>query len=76
MSGEIIAAIVVGSALLYSTLAGVAWQMAGANWDSMAPFFAAVLWPLVLPAMLGVALTRRIAAKLSRPAIPMAKVRP
>ena len=72
-----IATIVVGSALLYSTLAGVSWQLAGAHWEDPAPFFAGLLWPLVLPAILGTRLTQRIAARLTTRSgqLPKAQVR-
>jgi hypothetical protein len=74
MSTEVIAAIVAGGIAAYGALAGVAWQLAGANWTNDGPMFAAIFWPLALPAMLGARLVRRLATRGVR--LPRAQVRP
>jgi hypothetical protein len=66
MSTETIAAIIAGSALVYTVMIGVGWQLGGAHWSDPGPFFVGVLWPLILPAMLGVSIVRRITARTAR----------
>lgn len=69
-----IAIIVTGSVLLYSVLAGVSWQLAGAHWNDPGPFLFGLLWPIMLPMLLGARLARRLLAR--EPSIPKAQVRP
>lgn len=62
MSTEVIAAIVAGG-IAYPILAGVSWQLGGAHWNDPGPFFCAVLWPVILPAILGARIARRLTTR-------------
>ena len=73
MSTEVIAAIV-ASGIAYPILAGVSFQLGGAHWNDPGPFLCALLWPVILPAILGARIARRLTTRSVR--LPKAKVLP
>jgi hypothetical protein len=75
MSDGVIAMIVVGSCTTYAAIGGATWLLLGAHWRDPGPCFGAIVWPLVLPAMLGARLTKRLVDRWTGRHFPRARVR-
>lgn len=63
--------VIVGIVFGYGTLAGVSFHLAGNHWYDPGPFFAGVLWPIVLPGIVG---NKLVNYYINRNKIPTAKV--
>jgi len=73
-----IAFIAILAGLVYSfgvgvTYAIIQYKLQKDTWETPAPT-AALVWPVLLPIMLGVMTSRRILARISRPELPEARV--
>ncbi len=61
MSNVEVIMVAIGSGLAYSILIGVTWAMLPSwNRDEPPRTFAALLWPVALPVVLGVRITERL----------------
>jgi hypothetical protein len=75
MSDGAITMIVIGGGAAYAAIGGSTWRLLGADWESPGPFFGGIGWPVVLPAMLGAWVTKRLVSRWTGRHFPSARVR-
>lgn len=75
MSALVILLITIGTIAGYGLGAGVTFAVVDGDFEGPGPFFAAVFWPLCLPAVLAYAAVRKVAERVAPPPIPKATAR-